>query len=135
MKEEMKENTSNNKIVETPVKTPRKRINQTKEKEVECSPPKGRKVEDSPGISDKLRKSLTIEEEEKPKSKSKYSSARRALSSNENFNLPGREEEIRKLKDFIDEAVKEEKSCSLYISGQPGTGKVSDFRVFGVTQG
>lgn len=56
---------------------------------------------------------------------SRYSSARKALTINGNYNLPGREKEIEELKSFIDELVSKRASGSLYISGHPGTGKTA----------
>merc|ERR1712176_755176 len=35
----------------------------------------------------------------------------------------GREKETKEIRDFVTEAIKDEVGCSLYISGQPGTGK------------
>lgn len=120
---ETKENENNNKIVADPLKTPRKRSNKIAD-DGESSPPKIQKdaAENSPGISNKFRTSLSIEEDAR---KGSYSRARVALTLNENFELPGREKEIEQLKDFIDTAVEEKKSCSLYISGLPGSGKIS----------
>lgn len=125
--DEVKENRQNNEIVAESVRTPRKRLNKTTDVENgDCSPTKTRKDEPdspkTPGVSNLFNASLSLDT---PKSNSKYSSARRALSSNKNFLLPGREKEIEGLKEFIDSAVDEKRSCSLYLSGQPGTGEVS----------
>lgn len=119
-----KENLQNNIIDDDRVKPrqTRKRQSPTK-KSVDESPPKFRRPntkQDSPGLSDKLKHKLYVSEDG-----SKYRSARRALTRNENFHLPGREKEIEQLKDFIDNLIENEASGSLYISGQPGTGKTA----------
>ena len=46
-----------------------------------------------------------------------------ALSLENPGEILGREKEAKEIKDFVTEAIKDEMGCSLYISGQPGTGK------------
>ena len=46
-----------------------------------------------------------------------------ALSLENPGEILGREKEAKDIKDFVTEAIKDEMGCSLYISGQPGTGK------------
>ncbi|XP_063701040.1 cell division control protein 6 homolog [Culicoides brevitarsis] len=103
----------------------------------EESPTKTRKKSpvaepDSPGVSAQFSASLHLNEkkddvspQKKPKEKTKYQNARRALTNNENYNLPGRENELKRLQSLIDSHLDAEKSGSLYISGQPGTGKTA----------
>ncbi|XP_063980158.1 cell division control protein 6 homolog [Diachasmimorpha longicaudata] len=60
-----------------------------------------------------------------PQVSSKYQNARKALHSSAPESLPGREEELAKLEEFIKEYVKGNKSGCLYVSGPPGTGKTA----------
>lgn len=60
---------------------------------------------------------------EKPKNK--FQNARKTLSITETYNLPGREKELQELSDFLNSGLDEHKSASMYISGQPGTGKTA----------
>ena len=46
-----------------------------------------------------------------------------ALSLENPGEILGREKEAKDIRDFVTEAIKDEIGCSLYISGQPGTGK------------
>lgn len=46
-----------------------------------------------------------------------------ALSLENPGEILGREKEAKEIKDFVTDAIKDEMGCSLYISGQPGTGK------------
>jgi len=55
----------------------------------------------------------------------KYQDARKALHSAVTEDLPGREEELVKLHEFLDNHLEKETSASLYISGPPGTGKTA----------
>lgn len=81
---------------------------------------------DSPGVSAYFNTKLQLNEEgSKTKEKTKYQNARRALTNNDNYNLPGRENELKRLQELIHTHVDSEKSGSLYISGQPGTGKTA----------
>ncbi|XP_070493586.1 cell division control protein 6 homolog isoform X2 [Chironomus tepperi] len=78
-------------------------------------------LEISPEISDCLAEKLSLEA---PKI-SKFSSARRALASNENFRLPGREKQFEELSQIINRTISTKTSSSLYINGPPGTGKTA----------
>ncbi|XP_014087210.2 cell division control protein 6 homolog [Bactrocera oleae] len=55
----------------------------------------------------------------------KYQSARRVLNSAETQYLPGREQQLQELRDFFQVHLQEQRSGSLYVSGQPGTGKTA----------
>ncbi|XP_076630215.1 cell division cycle 6 isoform X1 [Colletes latitarsis] len=55
----------------------------------------------------------------------KYRNALKALHSSLPETLPGREPELAKLQEFLEEHLKTEKSGSLYVSGPPGTGKTA----------
>lgn len=57
--------------------------------------------------------------------RNKYQNARRILNSAECQNLPGREEQLDELRSFFKEHLEAKKSGSLYVSGQPGTGKTA----------
>lgn len=56
---------------------------------------------------------------------SKYKEARKALHSGLPENLTGREEELVKLEEFIENHANKKTSGSLYVSGPPGTGKTA----------
>jgi len=55
----------------------------------------------------------------------KYQDARKALHSSVTEDLPGREEELVKLHEFLNNHLEKKTSASLYISGPPGTGKTA----------
>ncbi|XP_026827321.1 cell division control protein 6 homolog [Ooceraea biroi] len=55
----------------------------------------------------------------------KYQDARKALHSSVTEDLPGREEELAKLHEFLHSHLEKETSASLYVSGPPGTGKTA----------
>ncbi|XP_065360884.1 cell division control protein 6 homolog [Calliphora vicina] len=57
--------------------------------------------------------------------RNKYQNARRVLNSAECQNLPGREEQLEELRSFFREHLEAKRSGSLYVSGQPGTGKTA----------
>lgn len=60
----------------------------------------------------------------------KYQNARKALHGSVTEDLPGREEELARLREFLLGYSENETSRSLYISGPPGTGKtVSLFKI------
>uniref|UniRef100_A0A336MA70 Cell division control protein n=1 Tax=Culicoides sonorensis TaxID=179676 RepID=A0A336MA70_CULSO len=126
-----KENIDNNTDELQSNKNTRKRSSPVKLIEEE-SPTKTRRTSpisapESPGVSNHFNEKLKISDEPKKKSKEskKYQNARRALSNNENYNLPGRESELKHLQELLDSHLDGEKSGSLYISGQPGTGKTA----------
>ncbi|KAH8257349.1 hypothetical protein KR038_007472 [Drosophila bunnanda] len=57
--------------------------------------------------------------------RNKYQNARRVLNSAETQNLPGREEQLLELREFFTSHLDSQTSGSLYVSGQPGTGKTA----------
>ncbi|KAH8322187.1 hypothetical protein KR059_007179 [Drosophila kikkawai] len=57
--------------------------------------------------------------------RNKYQNARRVLNSAETQNLPGREEQLLELREFFTSHLESQSSGSLYVSGQPGTGKTA----------
>lgn len=59
------------------------------------------------------------------KPRNKYQNARRVLNSAETQNLPGREEQLQQLREFFTSHLETQTSGSLYVSGQPGTGKTA----------
>lgn len=121
----------------------------------ECSPPKQRRTQprtkdvapaadpekDSVNGSPKrLLAKLSISdatEDEPPKKEptrnekrssvlpNKYQNARQVLNSSATNNMPGREREFKELHDMLEECSTTKKSTSVYISGQPGTGKTA----------
>nr|ABI34842.1 Cdc6 [Drosophila simulans]ABI34849.1 Cdc6 [Drosophila simulans] len=58
-------------------------------------------------------------------SRNKYQNARRVLNSAETQNLPGRESQLKELREFFSSHLESQTSGSLYVSGQPGTGKTA----------
>lgn len=60
-----------------------------------------------------------------PKTKNNYQNAKISLACIETNHLPGRENEIKQLCDFMLEHLHNSMSGSLYVSGQPGTGKTA----------
>ncbi|XP_053955424.1 cell division control protein 6 homolog [Anastrepha ludens] len=57
--------------------------------------------------------------------RNKYQNARRVLNSAETQHLPGREKQLQDLRTFFEKHLEEKRSGSLYVSGQPGTGKTA----------
>ncbi|KAH8364298.1 hypothetical protein KR084_005488 [Drosophila pseudotakahashii] len=57
--------------------------------------------------------------------RNKYQNARRVLNSAETQNLPGREAQLQELREFFSSHLESQTSGSLYVSGQPGTGKTA----------
>lgn len=57
--------------------------------------------------------------------RNKYQNARRVLNSAETLNLPGRESQLEELREFFTSHLDAQTSGSLYVSGQPGTGKTA----------
>ncbi|XP_030386263.1 cell division control protein 6 homolog [Scaptodrosophila lebanonensis] len=57
--------------------------------------------------------------------RNKYQNARRVLNSAETQNLPGRESQLQELREFFTTHLDTQTSGSLYVSGQPGTGKTA----------
>lgn len=64
-------------------------------------------------------------EKQEVNKKSQYQNARRVLNIAPTDNLPGRENELEELAEFMKDHLKSMKSGSLYVSGQPGTGKTA----------
>lgn len=89
------------------------------------SPPKNPRKEGSVSPDYLLRKLQLSSPEPIIKQKTKYQNARQALSFNTNHSLPGRENELQKLNDFLGKRISSKTSGSLYISGPPGTGKTA----------
>ncbi|XP_011200137.2 cell division control protein 6 homolog [Bactrocera dorsalis] len=65
------------------------------------------------------------EETQVTPTRNKYQSARRVLNSAETQHLPGREQQLLELREFFQVHLQEQRSGSLYVSGQPGTGKTA----------
>lgn len=122
------------------VKTPQRTQNSTESDEDHGStPPKQRRIDKSFPLTspttpstlfDKLNleSSPTKEEQLAPKrlfGTERYRNARKALHSSVPDTLPGRENELQKLQEFMEEHLKNETSGSLYVSGPPGTGKTA----------
>ncbi|SPP77395.1 cell division control protein 6 homolog [Drosophila guanche] len=57
--------------------------------------------------------------------RNKYQNARRVLNSAETQNLPGREAQLLELREYFTSHLESQTSGSLYVSGQPGTGKTA----------
>lgn len=55
----------------------------------------------------------------------KFQNARKTLTSAETYTLPGRERELQQLSEFLSVGLATGRSASMYISGQPGTGKTA----------
>lgn len=104
----------------------------------DSTPPKQRKIDKSvlltspstpSSLFDKLNLSSPDKEEKlAPKrlfGSDRYRNARKALHSSVPESLPGRENELQKLQQFMEEHLKNETSGSLYVSGPPGTGKTA----------
>ncbi|KAK1116848.1 hypothetical protein K0M31_018010 [Melipona bicolor] len=122
------------------VKTPQ-RVRKSPESDQDhgSTPPKQRRtnksyVSTSPTtpstLFDKLNLALSPNKEERlaPKKlfgSERYRNARKALHSSVPETLPGRENELQKLQEFMEEHLKNETSGSLYVSGPPGTGKTA----------
>lgn len=106
----------------------------------EDSPPKQRRtgkamehVQEGLGSPKRLMAKLSISEGEaqevaeqrSPVRQNKYQSARQVLSSSASDKMPGREQEFNELHEMVEECNRTKKSTSVYISGQPGTGKTA----------
>ncbi|XP_028132368.1 cell division control protein 6 homolog [Diabrotica virgifera virgifera] len=64
-----------------------------------------------------------------PKNRNAYQSARQALHGTAPTEMPGREKELKDLREFIDRHIKDQISGSLYVSGPPGTGKTASLNI------
>ncbi|OAD54007.1 Cell division control protein 6 like protein [Eufriesea mexicana] len=103
------------------------------------TPPKQRKIDKSVLLTSsstpstlfgKLNLLSSPDKEEKlaPKrlfGSERYRNARKALHGSVPESLPGRENELQRLQQFMEEHLKNETSGSLYVSGPPGTGKTA----------
>ncbi|XP_016978862.1 cell division control protein 6 homolog [Drosophila rhopaloa] len=87
------------------------------------------KQQDRPQIKEQQGKLPTKEESNQDNlplpSRNKYQNARRVLNSAETQNLPGREAQLQELREFFSSHLESQTSGSLYVSGQPGTGKTA----------
>ena len=100
--------------IETPKRSKGKRriIDDSSE---DSSPSKSSRSDSlSPTITKRLNEQLTVS------STSKYGTAKRALTDNSTFCLPGRELLFKELTEFLNELIKTKTSASLYINGPPG---------------
>lgn len=110
----------------------------TSSQNTNVSPPKQSRIQrspkDDPFSPSRLLDRLSIDddraEEEQKKieeeaKRNKFQNARRVLNSAETNFLPGREKELQELREFLLDHMDGEKSGSLYVSGQPGTGKTA----------
>ncbi|XP_017129437.1 cell division control protein 6 homolog [Drosophila elegans] len=110
----------------TLVKQQEKHFNKEKPKELEKPPIK---QQEKPPIKQQQEKPPTKEEPHQDNlpspSRNKYQNARRVLNSAETQNLPGREAQLQELREFFSSHLESQTSGSLYVSGQPGTGKTA----------
>ncbi|XP_076763867.1 cell division cycle 6 [Xylocopa sonorina] len=123
----------------TPVQTPRRQKSNESDDAHGSTPPKQKRLDNSSIVTspltpstlfDKLSLTLSPNKEEKLVPKKlfgsvRYQNARKALHSSIPESLPGRESELQKLQEFMEEHLKTETSGSLYVSGPPGTGKTA----------
>ncbi|CAL7935755.1 unnamed protein product [Xylocopa violacea] len=124
----------------TTVQTPRRSRKSNESDEANGSTPPKQKRLDKPSsvtspltpstLFDKLNLTLSPNKEEKLVPKKlfgsvRYQNARKALHSSIPENLPGREAELQKLQEFLEDHLENETSGSLYVSGPPGTGKTA----------
>ncbi|KAH8301126.1 hypothetical protein KR018_002616 [Drosophila ironensis] len=99
------------------------------ESKTEKPPKKQEKQEKPPKKQEKQEKPPKKQEEQEEtaehKPRNKYQNARRVLNSAETQNLPGREAQLQELREFFTSHLESQTSGSLYVSGQPGTGKTA----------
>ncbi|XP_052846847.1 LOW QUALITY PROTEIN: cell division control protein 6 homolog [Drosophila gunungcola] len=111
----------------TLVKQQEKHLNKEEPKELEKPPIK--QQQEKPPIKQQQEKPPTKEEPHQDNlpspSRNKYQNARRVLNSAETQNLPGREAQLQELREFFSSHLESQTSGSLYVSGQPGTGKTA----------
>ncbi|XP_014204118.1 cell division control protein 6 homolog [Copidosoma floridanum] len=118
----------NNNITRTPKRKP---PNRNEKDDTESSPPKQRKTPSkTPSTMLKGLRLLSPSKPDRlmPKSlfaNNRYSDARKALHSALPEDLTGREEEMAKMTEFIEDHLNQKTSASMYISGPPGTGKTA----------
>lgn len=95
---------------------------------LDVSPSKIKKSDNLSGAECLIEKLNIIDEKaapDTPRRRNKYQNARQVLNSTETQNLPGRETEYAELIEFLETHHKNKTSGSLYVSGQPGTGKTA----------
>lgn len=93
----------------------------------DVSPAKIKKSDNVSGAESLIEK-LNLKDEkipDTPTRRTKYQNARQVLNSTETQNLPGRETEYSEIINFMETHLKNKTSGSLYVSGQPGTGKTA----------
>lgn len=132
---EIVEKSKNSKL--TVRRTPKKDISDSEDSidnnNIEVTPPKQKRyqshIKTSPdGSATSLILKLKLEtptKESPKKTLSKYQKARKILNTNETQKLPGREKEYDQLMEFLLQNAEKKTSGSLYVSGQPGTGKTA----------
>ncbi|KAH8365722.1 hypothetical protein KR093_003786 [Drosophila rubida] len=79
-------------------------------------------------VKQELKQEVKQESEQQPlpsPTRNKYQNARRVLNSAETLKLPGRETQLQELREFFSSHLDSQTSGSLYVSGQPGTGKTA----------
>lgn len=94
---------------------------------LDVSPAKIKRSDNLTGAESFIEK-LNIKDEkapDTPRRRTKYQNARQVLNSTETQNLPGRETEYAELINFLETHLENKTSGSLYMSGQPGTGKTA----------
>ncbi|KAL1498354.1 hypothetical protein ABEB36_009167 [Hypothenemus hampei] len=72
---------------------------------------------------------LNLKQKDKTSAKYQYQTARKALHSNFPVELPGRENELKVIENFIQNHLENGSSGSIYISGPPGTGKTASLNL------
>lgn len=95
---------------------------------LDVSPAKIKRSDNLNGAENLIEKLNLIDEKaapDTPRRRNKYQNARQVLNSTETQNLPGRETEYAELIDFLETHLENKTSGSLYVSGQPGTGKTA----------
>ncbi|XP_060658944.1 cell division control protein 6 homolog [Drosophila nasuta] len=98
------------------------------ETKVRKEPKRELKQEKQKELKQEEKQELKQEPEQSPlpsPPRNKYQNARRVLNSAETLNLPGREEQLQELREFFSSHLDTQTSGSLYVSGQPGTGKTA----------
>ncbi|ALC43450.1 Cdc6 [Drosophila busckii] len=73
----------------------------------------------------KKKEELELKPQQVEPTRNKYQNARRVLNSAETLSLPGRETQLQELREFFTSHLESNTSGSLYVSGQPGTGKTA----------
>lgn len=108
---------------EEEVKKPNKTEVKTEAKTKKEKPKK--EIEQKPEEKPEPEKEPEPEPAQPSPPRNKYQNARRVLNSAETLNLPGREPQLQELREFFTSHLETQTSGSLYVSGQPGTGKTA----------